>query len=431
MSGGVPKRVLISKTQSNTPSKAGRWGKPGIILCNGARSRRAMCNSIQTRAKYCPTPCKPKSGSDGPAGPALTPTATMTSASFPGDNLIGFSNGNYGALVPNNIVSPNFTPPAGNLTIESIKYIDTADVANGRPVFTLEIKYPDLAPIGVSSDITSITVINCDNGSVMTYNTNDLGSNPGGDGDYQTVPSTGGENDTAQWNWVSSTSTELLQEQAFWRATGGKSIKIIIEFTGGPTLSKTVSDYCVNAPTYTPPTLAGPITFDFGNDVVSGPAGGPAAAQAASSSGEIMAGNPGPGGAPIGTISPLPASLPGNELRQIDANSNNIRYTYDYSATPPNFNLYITASNGLGPTPASQIFGPSPFSSIKFTITTGSNPGTLTLSINDFDTVIPSDGPPYVSVIKQVSEEVGGEFETFWKNAYEQTVSIEVTVLPP
>ena len=57
MSGGVPKRILISQTQSNTPSKAGRWGKPGIILCNGARSRRAMCNSIQTRAKYCPIPC--------------------------------------------------------------------------------------------------------------------------------------------------------------------------------------------------------------------------------------------------------------------------------------------------------------------------------------------------------------------------------------
>ena len=59
MSGGVPKRVRISQIQSNTPSKSGRWGKPGIILCSGARSRRAMCNSIQTRAKYCPIPCLP------------------------------------------------------------------------------------------------------------------------------------------------------------------------------------------------------------------------------------------------------------------------------------------------------------------------------------------------------------------------------------
>ena len=33
----------------------------------------------------------------------------------------------------------------------------------------------------------------------------------------------------AQWNWVSSDNEELFQEQAFWQATVGKSIKIIIE----------------------------------------------------------------------------------------------------------------------------------------------------------------------------------------------------------
>ncbi len=50
MSGGVPKRVKISKTQSNTPSKAGRWGKHGVILCSGGtRSQRAMCNYIMRR----------------------------------------------------------------------------------------------------------------------------------------------------------------------------------------------------------------------------------------------------------------------------------------------------------------------------------------------------------------------------------------------
>ena len=59
MSGGVPKRISISRTQRNTPSKAGNvMAKKAIVLCSGARSRRAMCNSIQTRAKYCPIPCK-------------------------------------------------------------------------------------------------------------------------------------------------------------------------------------------------------------------------------------------------------------------------------------------------------------------------------------------------------------------------------------
>ena len=276
MSGRIPKRVLISKIQLNDKKKSGRWGKPGIILCNGARSRRAMCNSIQTRAKYCPTPCKPKSGSDGPA---LTPTATMTSGEFPGDFLIGFDNdSSLGAIVPNNIVSPT----TGNLTIKSIRYVDTADVANGRPVFVLDIQYQTPEDPGSTDDITSITLINCDNGSVITYNTNDLGTNPSQIGDYDLVPNQGGT--MAQWNWVSSDNEELFQEQAFWQATVGKSIKIIIEFAGGPSLSKTVSDYCVNAPTYTPPTLAGPITFDFG--IVFGD--DPAGAQVADSSGETV-----------------------------------------------------------------------------------------------------------------------------------------------
>ena len=52
MSGGVPKRILITQTQRNTPSKAGNpVPKRAIILCNGARSRRAMCNYIQRRAE--------------------------------------------------------------------------------------------------------------------------------------------------------------------------------------------------------------------------------------------------------------------------------------------------------------------------------------------------------------------------------------------
>ena len=58
MSGGVPKRISISRTQRNTPSKAGNvMAKRAIILCNGGRSRRAICNYVKVRAKYCPTPC--------------------------------------------------------------------------------------------------------------------------------------------------------------------------------------------------------------------------------------------------------------------------------------------------------------------------------------------------------------------------------------
>ena len=413
MSGGVPKRVLISQTQSNTPSKAGKWGKPGIILCNGARSRRAMCNSIQTRAKYCPKPCKPKSG------PALTPTATMTVGELPDDNLIGFGGGiPGGALVPNNIVSPT----AGNLTIESIRYVDATN-----PVFVLDIQYPVAAPLTATDDITSITLINCDNGAKITYNTNDLGINPNQSGNYD---NTGQGGTMAQWDWVSNTQTELLQGQAFWQATVGKSIKIIIEFTGGPSLSKTVSDYCVNAPTYTPPTppsLGGQISFSFG--VVVGQV--PVDAASSNSSGEMMAGMQTTGGGSYGTISPLPASLPGNRLRQIGGGmaGNNIRYTYDYTvATGPNFNLYITASNGLGPNPVAGPFQTTPFSSIKFTIDTGPNVGdSETYVYGDF-TYVPNLGLPKITG-RYNSEEggTGGTFEQFWRNASLETVSIVVT----
>ncbi len=54
MSGGVPRRVQISRTQRNTPSKAGNVvAKKAIVLCSGRRSRRAMCNYIKQRAKTC------------------------------------------------------------------------------------------------------------------------------------------------------------------------------------------------------------------------------------------------------------------------------------------------------------------------------------------------------------------------------------------
>jgi len=62
MSGGVPKRVQISRTQRNTPSKAGNVvAKNAIVLCSGRRSRRAMCNYVKQRA----TP-KPNVGANTP-----------------------------------------------------------------------------------------------------------------------------------------------------------------------------------------------------------------------------------------------------------------------------------------------------------------------------------------------------------------------------
>jgi len=413
MSGGVPKRISISRTQSNTPSKAGNvMAKKAIVLCNGRRARRAMCHSIQTRAN--PRTSKPKSGSDGPAGPALTPTTTMTSGSLPADFLIGFYDSvSMGALAPNNIVSPT----QGNLTIESIRYVNSS-----VPSFNLEIQYSAIPtpPATATVDISSITLINCDNGAKITYNTNALGTNADRDGSYTSAGS------TATWIWIPNQSVAPdPQEKAFWEATVGKSIKVIFEFAGGPSVSKTVSDYCVDAPTYTPPT-GGPIIFKFGLWEVQGQLVDPVTASSSSGVGGMMAGRDSPsgGGNAIGSLSPLPDNLPGNELRQINEPFNAIVYTYNYATD--NYILNVNASNGLGPNPSTT----TPFSSIKFKIETGPSKGDeLPLAYGDFTAYTPPLGLPKVTVNKWVQVPPGptNQLEQFFRDAYGQTVSIEVT----
>ena len=70
MSGGVPKRISISRTQRNTPSKAGNvMAKRAIILCNGGRSRRAICNYVKKRTH---AETKKEKMEDGPPGPNWT-----------------------------------------------------------------------------------------------------------------------------------------------------------------------------------------------------------------------------------------------------------------------------------------------------------------------------------------------------------------------
>ena len=50
MSGGVPKRILITQTQRNTPSKAGNAvPKKAIVACSGEKSRTALCNYVRKR----------------------------------------------------------------------------------------------------------------------------------------------------------------------------------------------------------------------------------------------------------------------------------------------------------------------------------------------------------------------------------------------
>jgi len=55
----------------------------------------AMCNSIQTRAKYCPKPCCPEK-----CVPPLLPDNTMISGKNIPVNIIGFNNVGGGTTIP-------------------------------------------------------------------------------------------------------------------------------------------------------------------------------------------------------------------------------------------------------------------------------------------------------------------------------------------
>ena len=197
MSGGVPKRISISRTQSNTPSKAGNvMAKKAIVLCNGARSRRAMCNRVQTRAKYCPTPCvqKMKEGTTkfftlklgldadgGPPDPGSVPGGTGTG--FVGAN-VEFS---YGAWDPpslpgtqglNTLASGGAPNPLGQVyeNGNSICYEYDNDTGNNR--FIIEAFIPGPSSTGIIP-FTSITLTNPNNSQSITYNYDDFTtSNP-------------------------------------------------------------------------------------------------------------------------------------------------------------------------------------------------------------------------------------------------------------
>ena len=55
MSGGVPKRILITQTQRNTPSKAGNAvPKKAIVACSGERAKKELCNYVRKRTNVFP-----------------------------------------------------------------------------------------------------------------------------------------------------------------------------------------------------------------------------------------------------------------------------------------------------------------------------------------------------------------------------------------
>ena len=108
MSGGVPKRVQISRIQRNTPSKAGNpVPKKAIILCNGSRAQKAMCNYILRRTHALPTP---------PVREGLRLTAALLTNHGALYDIVGFVGSALVSLGPSYDVAGSLTPSGAHGT---------------------------------------------------------------------------------------------------------------------------------------------------------------------------------------------------------------------------------------------------------------------------------------------------------------------------
>lgn len=206
--------------------------------CCKPESNCVCCNKTRVKAPWdnCLDAC-----GKGISCPALTPDNTMISGYNPSYLYVGFNTNTtvIGPLIPGQSLNPTNMPSPAVGDITTLYY--NRDGAR----FELRIKYPT-AQTGTTatSVITSVSLINCDNGSVRTYNTGDLGLVNGGEyvQSWPSVP------DEAMWRWrlYASGSAGSQAEAAWWMATVGKQIKVVFQLTGGPLRSTTVFDYCCN-----------------------------------------------------------------------------------------------------------------------------------------------------------------------------------------
>jgi len=206
--------------------------------CCKSKSNCVCCNKTRIKAPWdnCLDAC-----GKGISCPALTPDNTMISGSDPSLLFIGFNNSPIAApIIPGQSLNPT------NMPSPAVGDITTLYYNSDGSRFELRIEYPT-AQTGTTatSVITSVSLINCDNGSVRTYNTGDLG---GFGGVYDPSQASLGAPNQALWRWrlYANGSAGSQAEDAWWMATVGKQIKVVFQLTGGPLRSTTVFDYCCN-----------------------------------------------------------------------------------------------------------------------------------------------------------------------------------------
>ncbi len=108
MSGGVPKKISISRTQRNTFCKSGGWGQQGLILCGGQRGKKGMCNYIKKRVNHREKPA-PK------AVLPLNPDAPIETVNFNNPINTGVLGGkNIYQFIANGSLQINLRSPKSN-----------------------------------------------------------------------------------------------------------------------------------------------------------------------------------------------------------------------------------------------------------------------------------------------------------------------------
>ena len=198
--------------------------KYNCVCCNKTRVKAPWDNCLDACGK-------------GISCPALTPDNTMISGENPSSLYVGFNTSAViGPLIPGQSLNPT------NMPSPAVGDITTLYYNRDGTRFELRIKYPTAQTgTNATSVITSVSLINCDNGSVRTYNTGDLGGFGGGY--VQSDPSAP---DEAMWRWrlYANGSAGSQAENAWWMATVGKQIKVVFQLVGQPPRSTTVFDYC-------------------------------------------------------------------------------------------------------------------------------------------------------------------------------------------
>ena len=231
----------VVKPTDPTGFKGGQgWTAPkpqiGSMLSLGImkQNRNAGGNNV------CQPGPKPKKGE---CVPALTANNIMTVgigfSGIPVPNIYGY--GAPASGVPAGSLSPTSVPGSAATTPNTVILIYWVP---GQQFFEIAADYSaSTAPAAVDTDFKTISFINCDNKSTLTFSTE--ASQPAAIAAGPTYATGSTTNRSWQWNTSAAGTAQFETINAFWTSAVGKNIKVV--FDGVTTSSNALSlinNYC-------------------------------------------------------------------------------------------------------------------------------------------------------------------------------------------